>query len=103
MTHQNKCHSASDNRKRSVFYRSLVNFLVLSLFSSLLPVAQVLGSGAGQPEQSARETSGPQEGAVDEKEVRPLERGQSVKRELSGGQRHSYRLRLSANQFLKAI
>src|SRR5262245_27031549 len=106
MTPQNKCRSDSDDKKRPVFYRSLVDFLFLSLLSSLLPIAalpQVLGSGLGQTEQSARETTNPQAGSAEEKDIRPLEQRQPVKRELSGGQRHSYRLRLSANQFLKAI
>jgi tetratricopeptide (TPR) repeat protein len=109
MTHQTKGRSATDARKRPVFYRSLANVLALSLFSNLFPIAasaQVLGSEAGQPQQSAQvaaqETTGPQGGTVDEKDVRPLEQGHPVKRELSSGHRHLYRLKLSADQFLKA-
>ncbi|MBO0720825.1 MAG: hypothetical protein J2P41_08380, partial [Blastocatellia bacterium] len=33
--------------------------------------------------------------------VTSLEPGQAIKRELAGGQRHSYRIRLNADQFLK--
>ena len=103
---ENKRRSASDGGKRPVFYRSLANFLALSLLSNLSPIAaspRVLGSEAGWPQRSAQETTSPRGGAVDEKDVRPLEQGHPVKRELSSGQRHVYRLRLSAGQFLKAI
>jgi CHAT domain-containing protein/Tfp pilus assembly protein PilF len=106
MTHQNERHSTSDGGKRPVFYRSLVNFLALSLIPNLLAIAaspQALGSEVGQPQRSAQETTSPQGGAVDEKDVRPLEQGRPVKRELSSGQQHIYQLRLSAGQFLKAI
>src|SRR5215813_11224283 len=103
---ENERHSASDGGKRPVFYRSLANFLALSLIPNLLAIAaspQALGSAAGQPQRSAQETTGPQGGAVDERDVRPLEQGRPVMRELSGGQQHIYQLRLSAGQFLKAI
>jgi CHAT domain-containing protein/Tfp pilus assembly protein PilF len=39
----------------------------------------------------------------DEKEVRPLEPGQPVSRELSGGEVHSYRVVLSAGQYLHVV
>src|SRR5262245_11655137 len=106
MTNRNKRRSASDCGKRPVVYRGLANFVALSLFSNILPIAispQTPGSVAGQAQHSARETTNPQNGVVAENDVRPLEQGHSVKRELSGGQRHSYRLRLGADQFLKAI
>ena len=106
MTHQNERRSASESKKRPVFYRSLANFLALSLFSNLSPIApspQASRSALGHRQQSAHETTGLQNSAGDEEEVRPLERGRPVKRELSGAQRHNYSLRLSANQFLKAI
>jgi len=106
MTHQNERRSRSDGRNRPVFYRSLANFLAIYLFSNILPIAaspQVLGSGVGQTQQSTGEKTSSQGSAVDEKDVRPLEQGHSVKRELSVGQRHRYRLRLSTDQFLKAM
>src|SRR5262249_51185472 len=58
------------------------------------------GRSLDSPQQSS--TRQP-DSAADEKDVRPLEQGHPVKRELSGGQRHIYRLRLGAGQFLKAI
>src|SRR5262245_7316823 len=94
---------ANEAGKLAFLHRRVANFLAIALFFSLLPIAasaQVSGSEAGQA--AAQEASGPQNGAVDEKDVRPLEQGQAVRRELSGGQRHSYQLRLSIDQFLKA-
>src|SRR5262245_8238060 len=109
MTHQNKHRSAPESRKRTGCYRSSVCFLALSIISYLLLIAvspQVSGNVLGQPQQPAQlevlKTTGPQDGAVAENDVRPLEQGPPVKRELSDGQRHSYRLRLGADQFLKA-
>jgi CHAT domain-containing protein/Tfp pilus assembly protein PilF len=106
MTHQYEHRSATDGGKRPIFYRSLANFLALSLFSSLSSIAAsplAFGSEAGQRLRSAQVTTFPQDGAAEEKDVRPLEQGHPVKRELGPGQRHSYRLMLGAGQFLKAI
>src|SRR5262245_1679565 len=104
MTHKNKQRSTFAGGKRQVYYLSLANLLAFTLISNLFVIAtslQVLGSDTGQA--AAREKTGPQDSAVGEKDVRPLEQGPAVKRELSGGQRHIYRLRLGADQFLKAM
>jgi len=108
MTHQNARRSDLNdrNRKRRIFYRNLANFLALSLFSNLLVLAdslRVLGSAACPPRQSNQEATRRPDVAGDEKDVRPLEPGKPIKRVMSGGQRHVYRLRLSADQFLMAI
>jgi len=106
MIYRNERRSASDCGKRPVVYRGLANFVALSLFSNFLPIAispQTQGRELGRAQHSARDTNNPQNGVVAENDVRPLEQGRSVKRELSGGQRHSYRLRLGADQFLKVI
>ncbi|HKR59266.1 MAG TPA: tetratricopeptide repeat protein, partial [Pyrinomonadaceae bacterium] len=42
-------------------------------------------------------------GTVDDQDVRALEPGKPIKRELAGGQRHTYKIRLAADQFLKAV
>src|SRR5262245_34829175 len=100
MTDQDEHRPASGDRKRPIIYRSLVKFLALSFFSNLLLFT---ASPQFQAQQASREITSSQDSVVDEKDVRTLERGNAVKRELSGGQRHSYRIRLSANQFMKAI
>jgi len=104
MTHKNKQRSTFAGGKRQVYYLSLANLLAFTLISNLFVIAtslQVMGSDAGQA--AARGKTSHQDGAESEKDVRPLEQGPAVKRELSGGQRHSYRLRLGADQFLKAM
>src|SRR5215510_12710182 len=95
---------ANEAGKLAFLHRRVANFLAIALFCSLLPIAasaQVSGSEAGQA--AAQEKTGSQDSAVGEKDVRPLEQGHAVKRELSGGQRHSYRIRLSVDQVLKAL
>jgi hypothetical protein len=39
----------------------------------------------------------------DDKEIRVLTQGQTLERELSGGQSHSYKIKVVANQYLKII
>jgi len=73
--------------------------------SGLLPTAASLrspGRSLDTSQQCAKKSPRQPDGAVDDKDVRPLEQGHTVKRELSGAQRHIYRLRLGAAQFLKA-
>lgn len=51
---------------------------------------------------SAQEAARRSESAGDEQDARPLEPGRVVKRDLTGGQKHAYRVKLLADQFLKA-
>jgi tetratricopeptide (TPR) repeat protein len=105
MTRQSARYRAWEDRKTQVVYRSLANFLTLFLLFGLLPVAlspkAVRGTLAPirQSTQGATQEPG---GASQEQDARPLEQGQVIKRELASGQQHSYRIRLSAGQFLKA-
>ena len=106
MTIRNKRHSVSDREKRPVFYQSLVKLLALSLFSNLLTIAvphQAQGCEAAHRLRSTQVTATLQDIGSDEKDARPLEPGHPVSRELSGGQRDCYRLRLDAGQYVKAI
>jgi CHAT domain-containing protein len=54
-------------------------------------------------QQTNQEQRGTGSGAGGENDVRALEPGKPQKRELAGGQRHAYRIRLNADQFLKAV
>jgi CHAT domain-containing protein/Tfp pilus assembly protein PilF len=97
--------SASGGRKAQLSYRNLVNFLAFLMFSSQLPMvasARALGSTGNQFLPSTQEATRHQDGAMDDKDARPLEQGHPIKRDLSDGQRHTYWLRLGADQFLKA-
>src|SRR5262245_18096301 len=94
---------ANEAGKLAFLHRRVTNFLAIALFFSLLPSAGSAQVSGGEADQAAaQEKTGSQDSADEEKDVRPLEQGHAVKRELSGGQRHSYRIRLGVDQFLKA-
>jgi CHAT domain-containing protein/Tfp pilus assembly protein PilF len=97
-------HPTSDHRHRQVDYQKSANFLIPFLFFSLslvAPLQKAFGCIPGLNQQSTRQTPGASDGTGDEKEVRVLEPGNPIKRELAGGQLHVYQIRLSADQFLK--
>jgi CHAT domain-containing protein/Tfp pilus assembly protein PilF len=75
-------------------------FSGLALIAVSLPV---LGATYGQYPYSTQEATRRPDGIGAERDIRPLEPGQSVKRELTGGQRHIYQIKLRADQFLKVI
>src|SRR6266508_4158990 len=73
--------------------------LVERAFSFRLAFGDSIGLFQQAPQQSRDKASG----GGDEKEVRALEAGKSIKGELAGGRRHAYRISLGANQFLKVV
>jgi CHAT domain-containing protein/Tfp pilus assembly protein PilF len=85
MTQVSGDHSASDCRDRAVFWTL---FLLFSLpaFGSTLAKNQTTTQQANQ-----------------DGEARALEPGNPIKRELAGGQRHTYQIRLNSDQFLKVV
>ena len=80
----------------------LMLFLVLPLFTNALPL-EVLARTVGPIQQQTQQPSNTTNVADEEKDIRRLEPGKHIKSELAGGQKHTYRIRLSADQFLKAI
>src|SRR5215470_3808792 len=54
-------------------------------------------------QQSTQELRGAGSGTGGENDVQALEPGKPHRRELAGGQQHTYRIRLAADQFLKAV
>ncbi|HMB27797.1 MAG TPA: tetratricopeptide repeat protein, partial [Blastocatellia bacterium] len=106
MNHQSAYYSALDRGTRQIVCRNLSGPLFLFLFSVLALIAAppaVRGRAPGRRPYSTQEAARRPDGAGDERDVRPLEPGQSVKRELTGGQRHIYQIKLRADQFLKVI
>jgi CHAT domain-containing protein/Tfp pilus assembly protein PilF len=63
-------------------------------------LGRTFGRPAQQPAQAPRDAGNK---ADDEKEERLLEPGKAIKRELSGADSHTYRIRLSDGQFLKVV
>jgi CHAT domain-containing protein/Tfp pilus assembly protein PilF len=89
MIFQSADHSALDGRKR---------LLTIFLLSSLLPVTP---STEAFPLGPIRHSTQEASSARTEKEI--IEPGRPIKRELAGGQEHSYQISLSPDQFLKAV
>ena len=79
-------------------HHSLV--LLLCLF---LLVESVARASALSPRMLAQGGAGPNPIVQEEKDVRPLDPGKPIERELAGGQSHAYQIMLSAGQFMKVI
>ena len=110
MTCQSAPYPATDDRRWQISFHRLANFLNLFLLSCLLSIKFLphpLGwAPASRPiRQSAQGTaqvaSHEPNSAGNEKDVRTLEPGQSIKRELAVGQEHTYQIKMSVDQFLK--
>jgi CHAT domain-containing protein/Tfp pilus assembly protein PilF len=103
---QNKRCPALKLRRGFDAYQALAGLLTLSLFFSLAPAMsyrQDFGGPFGLFQQSPQESRDKASGGGDEMDVRPLEVGISIRRELAGGRRHAYRFSIGADQFLKVI
>jgi CHAT domain-containing protein/Tfp pilus assembly protein PilF len=94
MTHQSEDHSPLYCLRGQTGYRGLLAFLALFLLlgftASISPVG-ALGNAVAL------------NGSGDDEEVRTLEPGIPIGREIAGGQKHSYQIVLKADQFLKVI
>jgi CHAT domain-containing protein/Tfp pilus assembly protein PilF len=106
MTDQNKLYSVSDERRLLIVSQDsaplLTIFLLLGL-SFFLISSQVFGSALGQNQQTTERSGGAGKGAGAEKDVRLIELSKPIRRDLVGGQRHYYRIRLRDDQFLKVV
>jgi tetratricopeptide (TPR) repeat protein len=107
MTYRSRPDSALNRPNWRRTHRILVKFLAFCLSFSSLAVAlsenasgRELGRIAQQPAPAPR---GAVAKADDEREARLLEPGKAIKRELAGASTHTYRIRLAADQFLKAV
>src|SRR5262245_11976534 len=86
--------------------RRLVNRLTLFPLIGLLVIApsqEAFGRAIDLPRQSPQKPRDAGTESGDKDDVRALEPGKPHRRELAGGQRHSYRIRMDAGQFLKVI
>src|SRR6266498_2872568 len=103
---QNKRRPALELRRRFDAYQALASLLTLSLFFSPVSAVsfrQAFGGSFGLFQQAPQQSRDKASGGSDEKDVRALEAGKSIKGELAGGRRHAYRISLGANQFLKVV
>ena len=78
---------------------------LLMLFGllTIVPSHNIFGGAPGPIHPSPQKLSAVVSRGADEKDVRSLEKGKSIKRELLQGQQHTYRINLSAIEFLKVI
>src|SRR6266511_2059845 len=101
---QNKRRPALELRRRFDAYQAFASLLTLSLFFSPVSAVsfrQAFGGSFGLFQQAPQQSRDKASGGGDEKDVRALEAGKSIKGELAGARRHAYRISLGANQFLK--
>src|SRR5215470_4589251 len=73
------------------------------LLCLLLLVATVARASASSPGMPAQGSAGPNPIVQGEKDIRPLEPGKPIERELAGGQSHSYQIALTEGQYLRVV
>jgi CHAT domain-containing protein/Tfp pilus assembly protein PilF len=106
MTHQCEQCSSSNKWNRQTVHQNSATFLLLLLLFSLLvvtPLQQAFARILGLIHQTTQQPSDAGSGGSDEKDICVLGMGKAVKRQLLGGQLHTCRIMLSANQFLRVI
>ncbi|MBO0724184.1 MAG: tetratricopeptide repeat-containing protein, partial [Blastocatellia bacterium] len=79
----------------------LSTFLLLFSLVTAVPFRQAFGGVLLL--QAAQQSRDAGSGGLHETDVRDLEAGKPIKRELTGGQEHSYQVRLNTGQLLKVI
>src|SRR5215813_7599255 len=102
MTQQNKQRPALEIRRSQVGFRGLTAFLtplLIFFLSAVTPSSKAHRRTGDLIRQSTQEPTGAGKG----KDIQALESGKTIRRELAGGQEHTYRIRLDANQFLKVV
>src|SRR5262245_41728046 len=102
MTQRNKQRPALELRRSQVGFRGLTAFLtplLIFFLSAVTPSSKAHRRTGDLIRQSTQEPTGAGKG----KDIQALESGKTIRRELAGGQEHTYRIRLDANQFLKVV
>jgi len=102
MTQRNKRRQALELRRSQVGFRGLNAFLTPLLIFFLSAVTPSSKAHCRTGDLIRQSTQEPSE-AGKEKDIHDLEQGKPIRRELAGGQRHAYRIRLAADWFLKAV
>src|SRR6266545_2289363 len=102
MTQRNKRRQALELRRSQIGFRGLNAFLtplLIFFLSAVTPSSKAHCRTGDLIRQSTQEPSD----AGKEKDIHALEQGKPIRRELAGGQRHAYLIRLAADWFLKAV
>src|SRR6266540_3062799 len=105
-THLHRSNPVIGNRNWQAVNHSLAVFIIFFILfsvSAIISSDRASGRTSGLNRQSTQEPREASRGAGDNQDVRVLEPGAPIKRELAGSQQQSYRIKLSAGQFLKVI
>jgi TolA-binding protein len=105
MAGQSEFHSVLNGCSRQFLYRCFPPTLTLFIALCLTAVAPPGGAFGDSYEliSQSNQQSSDTTWRGDESDVRLLELGQTIKRKLAGAQSHTYRIRLSAHQFMNVI
>src|SRR6266540_2626787 len=105
-THLHRSNPVIGNRNWQAVNHSLAVFIIFFILfsvSAIISSDRASGRTSGLNRQSTQEPREASRGAGDDQDVRVLEPGAPIKRELAGSRQQSYRIKLSAGQFLKVI
>jgi CHAT domain-containing protein/lipopolysaccharide biosynthesis regulator YciM len=102
MTQQSEDMPALDHSQIQGGFREPAVLLTALLLFFLLAVTPS-GSAYGRVRSLIQQSKQEPVGSGNEKDARALEAGKPIKSELAGGQKHAYRVRMNADQFLKVI
>src|SRR6266511_3639080 len=105
-THLHRSNPVIGNRNWQAVNHSLAVFIIFFIHfsvSAIISSDRASGRTSGLNRQSTQEPREASRGAGDDQDVRVLEPGAPIKRELAGSRQQSYRIKLSAGQFLKVI
>jgi hypothetical protein len=106
MAHQCEQYSSPNKWNWQTVHQNSATFLLLLLLFSLLVAMssqQAFARILGLIHQTTQRPRDAGNGSSDDKDVRVLEMGKPIKRELFGGQLHTCRIMLSVNQFPRVI
>jgi CHAT domain-containing protein/Tfp pilus assembly protein PilF len=106
MSQRNVWRSPFAFRRNRDAYRALATLSTLMLCFCLSTATSSRRAFAASPalfQQSSQQPRDTGSAGSDEKDVRTLEAGKPIRRELGVGQEHTYRIELKADQFLKVI
>jgi CHAT domain-containing protein/Tfp pilus assembly protein PilF len=98
-------HSIAQQARQAVFRVLTIFPALFPLFGPavFLPLPALSARFSGPLRLSAQESIEAQSRGESEKDVRSLEPAKVIRRELEGGRQHTYQIRLSADQYLRAV
>ncbi|MFY9573600.1 MAG: hypothetical protein WAV20_19555, partial [Blastocatellia bacterium] len=103
MSGQNYQNGRCSETGRSTWLSGLALYMAVLLVCFLLSEGLMGSAHARALLKYAQEANAGSDVAQDDREIRPLEAGKPMERELAGGQGHSYRIELISGQYLRVV